>query len=137
MRGRKISGMKEGIQLDRPVTEFLSGAAFTLREDLTIDGALATLRAMQNPGALPSQVVYFYVVNEQERLVGVLPVRSLVLLPGHTKIADIMMRQIIMLHKKETLFDALELFAMHRLLAIPVVDDGNRFLGIVEVSLYT
>jgi magnesium transporter len=67
----------------------------------------------------------------------VLPARNLVLTPGGTKVEDIMIRNIVMLHKKETLFDALELFAMHRLLAIPVVDDERKFLGIVEVSLYT
>ena len=82
-------------------------------------------------------MIYFYVVNESEQLVGVLPARRLVLSPGATKVGDLMIRDMIMLGAKETLFDALELFAMHRLLAIPVVDGQRRFLGIVELSLYT
>jgi magnesium transporter len=48
-----------------------------------------------------------------------------------------MTRGIITLSEKETLFDALELFALHRLLAIPVVNSGKKLLGVVEVSLYT
>ena len=76
-------------------------------------------------------------LSRSEQLVGVLPVRHLVLLPGSTKVGSIMVRNIIMLHQKETLFDAMELFAMHRLLAIPVVNDERKFQGIVEVSLYT
>lgn len=129
--------MKDGMQLNRPVTEFLSGTAFTLREDFTIDQALEALRSAKPSTPSQSQVMYFYVVNAQEKLVGVLPARNLVLSPGNTRVSDIMMRQLIMLHQKETLFDALELFAMHRLLAIPVVNDERKFLGLLEVSLYT
>jgi magnesium transporter len=125
------------MQLDRPVTEFLSHAAFTLRENLTIDQALATLRAGKPAEAAQSQVIYFYVVNDQDQLVGVLPSRQLVLAPGDSILGALMARDIISMSAHETLFDALELFAMHRLLAIPVVDRERKFLGIIEVSLYT
>jgi magnesium transporter len=124
--------MKSGVQLDRPVTEFLSHAAATLRDDLTIDQALAILR-----GSRLGQVLYFYVIDEHERLVGVLPSRRLIVSPGDAKLADLMTRGVIALTQRETLFHALELFAMHRLLALPVVDDHQKLLGIVEVSLYT
>src|SRR5438045_1897264 len=120
--------------LDRPVTEFLSHAAFTLRENLTIDEALASLRTGTSaptipPGAesgsdtaLTPQVVYFYVLNDRSQLVGILPARHLILSPGSARIADLMSRTVIALADRETLFDALELFAIHRLLAVPVVD---------------
>jgi magnesium transporter len=134
--------------LDRPVTDFLSPAAFTLREDLTIDETLAALRA--GPRAdkgtsgdgggdkkAPSAVAYFYILNAQDELVGVLPTRRLILAPGNARLADLMTRELIVLSDRETLFDALELFAMHRLLALPVVDARRRLLGIVELSLYT
>jgi magnesium transporter len=134
--------MKDDLPLDRPVTDFLSDAAFTLHEHLSIDEALATLRASQPPvgsagGQPQQQVIYFYVINAADQLVGILPARHLVLSPGNTKIADIMTRSVITMNARETLFDALELFAMHRLLAIPVVDARQKFLGIVDVSLYT
>jgi magnesium transporter len=133
--------------LDRPVTEFLASASFTLRDNLTIDEALAALRAGPRAGTPtprggggvasgPSPVAYFYIVNEAGELVGVLPTRRLILAPGGSRIADLMTRDLIVLSDRETLFDALELFAMHRLLALPVVDARRRFLGIVEVSLY-
>jgi magnesium transporter len=124
--------MKSGIQLEKPVTEFLSHAAATLRADMTIDEALQSLR-----GSRHGQVLYFYVVDERARLVGVLPSRQLIISEGNRKIADLMNRGIIALTQRDTLFDALELFAMHRLLALPVVDDEQHILGIVEVSLYT
>ncbi len=134
--------------LDRPVTDFLSPAAFTLRDHLTIDQALHTLRqgaptsvtAAASPeggGGTQSQVIYFYILNDQNQLVGILPARHLLLSPGSARIADLMSRTVIALADRETLFDALELFALHRLLAVPVVDREQHFLGIVELSLYT
>ncbi len=134
--------------LDRPVTEFLAPAVFTLRDHLTIDEALTALRAGPRTGtpaagggggvtAGPSPVAYFYIVNAQDQLVGVLPTRRLILSPGNARLADLMTRDLIVLSERETLFDALELFAVHRLLALPVVDAQRHFRGVVELSLYT
>ena len=130
--------------LDRPVTEFLAPAAFTLRDNLTIDEALEALRSGPHPGLsrgvgrdAPSPVAYFYILNEAGELVGVVPTRRLILSPGSARIADLMTRELIALSERETLYDALELLALHRLLALPVVDARRRFLGIVELSLYT
>src|ERR1035437_9956407 len=115
--------MNPGVPLDRPVTQCLSHAAVTLRENLTIDQALAALRSGQlgvpAPGqtSTPSQVLYFYVVNATDQLVGVLPARQLILSPGTALVGDVMTREIVTLRQKETLFDAMELFAMYRLLA--------------------
>jgi magnesium transporter len=152
-RGGKVSynrGMTNVPALDRPVTEFLSPAAFTLREDLTIDQALAALRAgardvQKNSGSGgnggagkgPAPVAYLYVVNEREELVGVMPMRRMIMAPGETRIGDLMTREAIALGERETLFDALELFAMHRFLALPVVDAQRRLRGVVELALYT
>jgi magnesium transporter len=123
--------------LERSVTAFLSSAAFTLRENLTIDQALADLRASAGMAQTQSQVIYFYVVNEAGQLVGILPARQILLSLGEARISDVMTREMIALGDRETLADTLELFAMHRLLAIPVVDQSRKFLGIVELSLYT
>lgn len=104
--------------LDRPVTEFLSQTAFTLRADLSIDQALAVLREGQ---ALPGgQVVYFYVVNEQGQLVGILPTRQFILSPGNARVSDLMTRELVALSAQETLFDALELYY-----AVPFGGDGG------------
>ena len=81
--------------LDRPVVEFVSNAAFTLQENLTIDEALATLRASPPPGQ--SQVIYFYVDNEKKQLAGVLPARNLLLTPGASKVGDVTLKNVIAL----------------------------------------
>jgi magnesium transporter len=83
------------------------------------------------------RIVYFYVVDQQERLVGVLPTRRLLLSLPETAVAQLMVRKVVTLPATATLLDACEFFIMHRLLALPVVDKGGRVLGVVDVELYT
>jgi magnesium transporter len=82
-------------------------------------------------------VVYFYVVDEQDRLQGVVPARGLLLNPAETPVAEIMIRKVATLPVDATLLDACEMFILHRLLALPVVDRTGRIRGVVDVSLYT
>jgi magnesium transporter len=99
----------------------------------TVGDALARVQQSRVEG----RIVYFYVVDPQERLVGVLPTRRLLLSPPQTAVADLMVRKVVTLPAKATLMDACEFFIMHRLLALPVVDKGGRVLGVVDVELYT
>lgn len=83
------------------------------------------------------RIVYFYVVDEDRRLQGVVPTRRLLLSAPETAVADIMQRNVITLPATATLLDACEFFTMHRLMALPVVDEEHRMLGVVDVELYT
>ena len=51
--------------------------------------------------------------------------------------AEVMVRQVITLPAAATVLEACEFFMQHRLLAFPVVDEGGRLLGVVDVELYT
>jgi magnesium transporter len=82
-------------------------------------------------------VVYFYVVDDQGRLTGVVPTRRLLFSPPEKRIAEIMVKEVIALPQRATVLDACEFFILHRLLAFPVVDDDRRILGVVDIELYT
>jgi magnesium transporter len=84
---------------------------------------------------MPHGIQYFYVVDTDKRLVGVLPSRVLLAGAVDTPLADVMIKRLIMLPDSSTVGDAVELLTMHRLLAVPVVDSERRVLGIAEVSL--
>lgn len=99
----------------------------------TVGEALAHVQQSQ----LGGQVVYFYVVDGQDRLQGVVPARGLLLNPAHTPVAEIMVRKVVTVPTDATLLDACEMFILHRLLALPVVDRQGRLRGVVDVSLYT
>lgn len=104
-----------------------------VRESQIIREALTDLQKADPSG----RIIYFYVVNDEDRLTGVVPTRRLLLSSPETPISSIMIRNVIALPATATLLDACELFTLHRLLAFPVVDAERRIVGIVDVELYT
>jgi magnesium transporter len=118
---------------DDPVTKHMQRDFPQLGVRLTVGEALSWLR--QNPP--PGRILYFYVVDDDGRLQGVVPTRRLVLSPVDKPLTEIMVRQVITLPARATVLEACEFFIQHRLLAFPVVDDEKRLLGVVDVELYT
>ncbi len=104
-----------------------------LQRRLTVGEALEWLRQHPPPG----RIIYFYVVDEDGCLQGVIPTRRLILSPSDQPVGDIMVRQVVSLPATATVLDACEFFIQHRLLAFPVVDNIHRLLGVVDVELYT
>jgi magnesium transporter len=104
-----------------------------LHVEHTVGEAMDALR--QSPP--PARIVYFYVVDGDGRLVGVIPARALLLSQPETRIADIMMKNAIAIPSDATVLDACEFFVLHRLLAFPVVDQQRRLIGAIDVELYT
>ncbi|MBI2823313.1 MAG: magnesium transporter [Planctomycetia bacterium] len=104
-----------------------------LRVDQTVGEALAAVHA-EKP---QSRIIYFYVVDADGRLAGVIPTRRLLLSDAATRLADIMVENVIAIPRAATVLEACEFFLMHRLLAFPVVDADRRIVGVVDIDLYT
>lgn len=119
--------------LDDPVTLHMGTAAPLLRVDQTVDQALETVRSSPDVG----RIVYFYVVDEERRLQGVVAARKLLLSQPQTALREIMSSKTITIPSSATVLQACELFTEHKLLAFPVVDDEQRVVGAVDVGLYT
>jgi magnesium transporter len=120
-------------RLNDPVTAHMHQQFTALPLHQTVGEALVWLR--QNPPQ--GRIIYFYVVDDEGRLQGVVPTRQLVLNPPQTPLGDIMVRQVIVLPAEATAVQACELFIQHRLLALPIVDERRRILGVVDMELYT
>jgi magnesium transporter len=121
------------IELSDPVTRHMRKDFARLRDGETASQALARLRQHLPEG----RVTYFYVVDAENRLLGVVPTRQLLLSPPESPVRDIMVKPVIAVPHTATVLDACEFFTLHKLLAFPVVDDEQRVLGLVEVELYT
>jgi len=119
--------------LDDPITRHMRTEFAQLHIDQTIGDALSAIRA--NPPS--SRVTYFYVVDVEGRIRGVVLVRRLLLSPLDKRIAEIMVKEVITLPETATVLDACDFFVLHRLLAFPVVDKDRHILGVVDVELYT
>ena len=103
------------ISMHDPVLRHLRYDFVQINQNLTVGQALATIR--NNPTV--GQIIYFYVVDHEGRLTGVVPTRRLLLERAETPVADIMVRDVITIPETATVLDACELFTLHRLLALP------------------
>jgi len=105
----------------------------TLLESQTIGEALAALRSAD----LSDEIVYFYAVDADRRLVGVVPTRRLLMSRSYDRISEVMIRDVVSIFEGLSVREACKLLVGHRLLALPVVDDQGRLVGAVDVSLFT
>lgn len=96
-----------------------------LRADETIQGLRQVAEEAET-------VNYVYVVSrEDNRLLGVLPLHRLVLSRPGTPVADLMTTDIVTVPVEADQEEAARLVTEHDLLAVPVVDDDRRLLGII------
>lgn len=116
-----------------PVTRHMRVDFPRLTVDQTVGAAIAAARAAPPEG----RIIYFYVLDAAGRLEGVVPTRRLLLSPDATPIRDVMVTRMVTIPAAATVLDACEFFLLHKFLAFPVVDEGRRMLGIVDVDLYT
>jgi magnesium transporter len=119
--------------LELPVLAVARKDAATLREDFTIQQALEAIRQR----GIGEKIVYFYVVDSDERLVGVLPTRRLLTAPLEQRVSDVMVARVVAIPQTATVLEACEAFVLHRFLAFPVVDKQRRIVGLVDVGLLT
>lgn len=120
-------------KLNEPVTRHMRREVSLLQAGQTVGEALESLR--RNPPR--ERIIYFYVVDADNRLKGVVPTRRLLLSPLERPVAEIMIHNVVALPDQATVLDACEFFTLHRLLAFPVVDAERRLIGLVDVELYT
>lgn len=119
--------------LNEPVTAVARRDVATLREDQSVGEALELIRGRGE--LLGEKVVYFYVVDKDDRLIGVLPTRRLLTSAPQVPLRNIMVRKVLSIPQAATILQACEAFVMHKLLAFPVVDSEKRIVGIVDVGL--
>jgi magnesium transporter len=116
-----------------PLSEFIRPGPPALLIDQTIEDALRVIRST----GLEDRIFYFYVVDGEGRLSGVIPSRKLLTEPLETKVGEAMLRRVLSLPETATLLEACECFILHKFLAIPVVDKEKRLRGIIDVGLFT
>lgn len=83
------------------------------------------------------KIVYFYVVDHGDRLIGVVPTRRLLTSPLEKQLAEIMISRMVTIPHTATLMEACEMFALYKFLAFPVVDEERRIVGVIDVGVFT
>lgn len=99
--------------------------------DMTVNDTIEKLRALSREGAPPS---YAYILDDDERLVGVINMRDLVLAPGDTRLKNFTRPDVFTLGPFLSRSEVLEALRKRRFFAAPVVDSNQRMLGLIRAS---
>ena len=103
-----------------------------LRPEATVDEAISYLRR-QARGRLET-IYSVYVLDDQQRLCGVVSFRELFSAPPDVNVSDIMHADVVSVRDDQDQETVSRVFAQHGLAAIPVVDAEGRVKGIVTLD---
>ncbi|HEV7867379.1 MAG TPA: magnesium transporter [Chthoniobacteraceae bacterium] len=119
--------------LNDPVSAHARRDSPLLREEMTVDAALRLIREQ----GLAEKIIYFYVVDTDDRLVGVLPTRRFLVAAPEARVGDLMIKRVVAVPQHAKLLDACELFVLYKFFAFPVVDAERRVVGVLDISSFT
>jgi magnesium transporter len=119
--------------LNELIGKFASKDFTALAQSLSVAEALTQIRER----GVGQQIIYFYVVDAESRLVGVLPTRRLLVAAPAARLGDIMISRVVTIPEAATVLEACEMFLLHKFLAFPVVDAERRMTGVINVGMFT
>jgi magnesium transporter len=108
----------------------MSTEFFALEENLSVKEAIERIQQLDRPDAS----FYVYVTTESQQLVGVLSLRQLIIQAPHKQLRDFMTPDPIRVRTDADQEEVSRIVSRYDLLAVPVVDNTNRLLGVVTVD---
>ena len=103
-----------------------------VRPDMTVDEALSYLRKQARSSL--ETIFYIYVIDDQQRVVGVVSLRQLLSTKAEKTVRELMRKDVVSVGEHIDQEEVSRLFASHDLLALPVVDADGRMKGLVTVD---
>lgn len=108
----------------------MSTDVFALDQEMTVRQAIEALQDAEEY----EMVFYLYVVDEHNHLVGVLSLRQLLTVPPTTALSTIMSTEVLRVRTDMDQEDVADLVAKYNILAIPVVDEHGKLMGLITVD---
>jgi magnesium transporter len=115
---------------ERTAGRIMNPKVFALAEDLSVSEAITALQASRDV----EMVFYLYVIDGRRHLVGVVSLRRLLLVPPDTPLKRIMTADLISVRVDVNQEEVARQVASYNLLAIPVVDEENKLVGVITVD---
>jgi magnesium transporter len=103
-----------------------------LDEKMTAQEAIDSLRASQVDSN--EEILYLYVVDELQRLTGIVPIRRLVMAQPNTLVSELAISEMLSTPPDADQEEVAQLVARYDLLAIPVTDVDGTMLGVITVD---
>ncbi|MDD3062172.1 MAG: magnesium transporter [Massilibacteroides sp.] len=80
------------------------------------------------------EIYYVYVVDDDERLKGVLPLKKLITNPSVSKIKHVMKKDPISVHEDDRVEEVVQAIEKYDLVALPVIDSIGRLVGRITID---
>jgi magnesium transporter len=103
-----------------------------LRPEMTVDEAISYVRKQMREQ--PRTIYYGYVLDSEQRLLGVVSFRELFTATVRTRVAEIMKRQVTTIPEQMDQETVSHKFSQSHLVALPVVSTDGQMKGIVTVD---
>ena len=98
-----------------------------LREEMTVGQAMAHIKKT----GIHKETIYTCYITERRKLVGIVSAKDLMTTDDDVPIKDLMETEIISVHTHADQEQVAQLFTKYDLLALPVIDQDGRMVGIV------
>ncbi len=135
---RKILGLLEPTKVAK-IEEILEKheiniLSFTTSKFIKCPPGMTVLRARRKFREMARSmdvVMYFYVVNEMDKLLGVIDIKELFMAEDDVLLANLMAENVISLNPQSTMKQAADAFIRYGFRALPVTDENDIILGVV------
>jgi magnesium transporter len=82
----------------------------------------------------PEQIYYLYLVNERNRLTGIVTLRDLLTCPADTRLTDIAQTELVEVDPETDQEEVARMIRKYDLFAVPVTDESGALVGIVTAD---
>lgn len=103
----------------------------TIRDDITLEVVLRYLRRLPK---FPDHTDKLFVINRDDILQGVLPLKRIILNDPETQVGDIMSTDAVVFHPEDMSDQAAMAFERYDLVTAPVVDNNRKLVGRITVD---
>lgn len=103
----------------------------SIRADVTCEVVLRYLRRFDR---LPDHTDKIFVVDEEDVLQGVLPIRSLLVSDPESLVSDVMADDVVTFRPEDDVEEAAAAFERYDLVTAPVIDDNRKLIGRITID---
>lgn len=102
-----------------------------LRGGMTVDVAMQQIKRT----GMDKETIYTcYVIDGQRKLIGVVPLRTLICAKDEELVQDLMEEDVVSVHTTDDQEEVAQIFKKYNWMALPVTDLENRLVGIITVD---
>ncbi|MDR3294707.1 MAG: magnesium transporter [Clostridiales Family XIII bacterium] len=116
---------------DRSAGSLMTPDYISLQKGMTVEAAMAHIKRV----GMDSETIYTcYVKDQGRKLIGIVSLRALVIADSDARVADMLDEDMVYVNVYDDQEDVSEMFKKYGFLAIPVVDNEKRLVGIITVD---